>query len=413
MATWYSDSGIFSDSQDSTLAAGFDLEMVDRASSRPFDDHEISGGFNLDMIFTGAVGLNLLEWMPEKFRSSAILIDYLREAGIQFGSWLTKVRDIVKLLNTRTTSDVTYLRLLGALIGVEFPPEDDATVDEIKKNISLAIDWYKVKGTYRAISILSMIERFTVNVYDMWTKDYEDFVLLDWFTGDEGEYPPTLDSTYYKSPHFAVEILLDRVYTGGSGSVSGGTDFLWDADYLNNLYDKVEEMRPVHTVPHYMVMLNPNTDEFGNVVEVSGNIQAKITGDWEYSTKYLDETDSSKIWYLDSGVNLDESESSFIELITKWQIGTGIGDISDPGWSLVNPVASGTISASDITIEDDKYMFEFIVPKSVIQSGITELGLYVPGAPDILVAGATFPQIEKDGRTELRVVFEVHKKALA
>lgn len=408
MATWYSDTGIHSDAASRAVLEGqLSLELGERSEIRPFVERSLDGEFSLEMSFIGTMGLDLMRWMPVKFRSSAILIDYLREAGISFGNWLNKVADIVKLLNARTTSDTVYLRLLGAMIGVEFPPEDDATVDEMRKNISLAIDWYKVKGTYRAASIISMIQRYTVNIYDMWTTDYSTFVLVDWFAGDVGEYPPGLSSLYYKSPHFGVEVLLDKVYTGGSGSVSGGTLFLWDASYLDNLYEKIEEMRPVHTVPHYMLLLNPKCDEFGHVVEVDGNILAKVTGAWTYSTKYLDEA-----WSLDDGSTLDTSETTFLNSITKWTIGTGVGDITAAGWDLSNPVVSGTIDTSKITVLDDRIKFEFVVPKAVVQSGITELGLYIPGSPDTLVAGATFPVIDKDDRTELRVVFEIYKSDL-
>ena len=413
MTTWYSDSGLYSDAEAVAVVSGdFDLQTTDQMVSKPFADHELDGTFVLEMTFSGSIGLDLLQWMPEKFRLSEILIDYLKEAGVEFGSWLTQVGDIVKLLNTRTTSDATYLRLLGGLIGVETPPEDDVTVDEIRKNISLAIDWYKVKGTYRAVQIMSMIQRYTVNVYDMWSDDYADFVLDDWFAGNEGENPPGLDASYYKTPHFGVEVLLNKVYTGGSGSTSGGTTFLWAASDLDQLYDKVEEVRPVHTVPHYMLLLNPKTDEFGHTVEVDGEILCRVTSNWEYSTKYLDETSSAGIWYTDDGDFLDESETSFLHSITKWVIGTGYGDITNSTWDLVNPVVSGTIDTSDITVHDDRTAFEFIVPKSVVQAGITELGLYIPGSPDVLVAGATFPSIEKDERTELRVVLEVYKKDL-
>lgn len=413
MTTWYSDDGIYSDAEAQAVLEGeFDLLIQNSVDIRPFVGQELIGEFDLQMLFIGSVGLDLLQWMPEKFRSSAILVDYLREAGIQFGSWLTQVRDIVKLLNTRTTSDTDYLRYLGAMIGVELPPEDDVTVDEIRKSISLAIDWYKVKGTYRAIQIMSLIQRFTLNVYDMWTDDYSDFILVDWFSGGEGENPPGLGALYYKSPHFGIEVLLNKVYTTGSGAGSGGASILWDASYFDNLCTKIEEIRPVHTVPHFMLLLNPVTDEFSHVIEVDGEIFAKATGNWSYSTKYLDETLSSEMWNTDDGIFLDTSATTFLNSITTWWIGTGLGDITDPAWSLVSPVYSGTIDAADIKVFDDKYTFEFIVPKSVVQAGITEVGLYVPGAPDVLVVGATFPPIEKDNRTELRVVFEVYKKDL-
>jgi len=247
----------------------------------------------------------------------------------------------------------------------------------------------------------------------MYTNDYETFVSTEWFVGDEDENPSGLDSSYYKSPHFGVEILLNRIYESDSGTESGGLNHLWETDLLDNLYDKIEETRPVHTVPHYVLLLNPKTDEFGNVVEVDGEIRTKTLVGWELSTKYFDEDDSDNSWYFDDSMNFDESSDAFIKSITKWVVGIGDPDIDSPLFAVENEVLSGTIDTDDITISDEKVTFEFKIQKSVVQGGISELGLFVPGVTDKLVIGSVFPKINKDNRVELRVLVEVYRKDLS
>ena len=415
MANIHSDDGYFSDSSSQAILDGeMDLLITNSIIQRPFssEDRKLDVGFDLSMNLISSIGLDLMRLMPRKFRNSSILIDYLSEAGIQVGSWLTNVRDMVKLLNARTISDVKYLRYLGATIGVVFPPEDITSIGEMRKNILNAVDWYKVKGTYNSVQILSIIQSFIINLYDMYTDDYETFVSTEWFVGDEDENPPGLDSSYYKSPHFGVEILLNRIYESDSGTASGGLSHLWETDLLDNLYDKIEETRPVHTVPHYVLLLNPKTDEFGNVVEVDGEIRTKVLGDWELSIKYFDEDDSDGSWYFDDSMYFDESSEAFIKSITKWVVGTGDPDI-DGSFAIENEALSGTIDADDITISDEKVTFEFKIEKSVVQGNISELGLFVPGVVDKLVVGSVFPKINKDSRVELRVLVEVYRKDLS
>jgi hypothetical protein len=129
---------------------------------------------------------------------------------------------------------------LGALIGVAFPPEDESTTAELRKTLADAVDWYKLKGTYQSIDIIALIQSFTVNVFDMYTNDYSSFVLTDWFVGDENENPPGLDGTYYKSPHFGAEVVLNQVYEPSGTSLR----YLWQAGGLANFAAKVEETRP-------------------------------------------------------------------------------------------------------------------------------------------------------------------------
>lgn len=404
MANWHLDDGYHLD-EESTIELESEgiLDVNSTYIACPFAEDTglgLESECELSISVIQAVPLDLLELVPEKFQGSAILQDYLEEASTQIGAWLSDVKDIVKLLNPNTVGTIPYLRYLGALIGVEFSPEDDATEASMRKELLNAISWYKLKGTYESIQILSLIQQFVVNFYDMYTNDYDTFYMTDWFVGDEDENPPGFDSTYYKSPHFGLEVLLNKVFEVGS------IRYLWRATYLDNLIAQVEKTRPVHTVPHYLLLLNPKTDELGHIIEVDGEIRTKILGSWEYSTKYFDMVGSAA-WNFDDGTVFDQSTTGFINSITKYVLGTG------GSFDIDSPVIEGVIDAADITITEEKITFEFILPKSEVQAGINELGLYSTGSGGTLVLSSIFPKIDKANNVELRVVIEVYKSDLS
>lgn len=401
MAIWRLDDGHFLDEESrAELASEGTLTLDLTYIAQPLADIELVSECELSISVIQAVALDLLELVPEKFQGSLILQDYLEEASTQIGSWLSSVKNIVKLVNPNTVGTIPYLRYLGALIGVEFSPEDEATEASMRKELVNAISWYKLKGTYESIQILSLIQQFTVNFYDMYTNDYDTFYMTDWFVGDEDENPPGFDSSYYKSPHFGLEVLLNKVFEVGSER------YLWRSTYLDNLIAQVEKTRPVHTVPHYLLLLNPKTDELGHIIEVDGEIRTKVLGSWEYSTKYFDMT-GANAWTFDDGTVFDQSTTGFINSITRYVLGTG------GSYAISNPVIEGTIDAADITITEEKIVFEFILPRSEVQDGINELGLYSTGSGGTLVLASIFPKIDKANNVELRVVVEIYKSDLS
>jgi hypothetical protein len=261
MATnWHLDDGYHLDQKyGEELVHEVELTMDVTYIAHPLTGIELVMIGELDTSPIQTVGLDLLPLIPEKFRDVvdplaeaeelAILEAYIKEAGIQVSGWLTSVQNIVRLLSPYTVGTIPYLRYLGALIGVEFSPEDEATEASLRKELQHAIDWYKLKGTYESIQILALIQQFQVNFYDMYTNDYVNFYITEWFVGDEDENPPGFDSSYYKSPHFGLEIVLNKVFQEGSVA------YLWRKSYLNNLAARVEMTRPVHTVPQYLLLL--------------------------------------------------------------------------------------------------------------------------------------------------------------
>lgn len=408
MAGWQLDNGYFLDFADEAEIS-FEIEddgLVFTSFSGLFSDREMVAEFELDWLFTYSVSLDLMPYFPSKYRTSSIHIDFVDEMEVQVGDWITKVRDIVNLVNTNTVSDLTYIRHLGSLIGVDFPPEDTTSLAEMKKTLIHAVEWYKIKGTYESTLVLGLILGFTLNIYDMYTNDYSAFVLVDeWFVGDEDENPVGFDSSYYKSPHFGVEVVLNKTY------LSGSVLYLWTTDKLDNLLERIEDTRPAHTVPHYLLRLNPRTDEFVNVITVTGQIRCRVTSDWVFSQLFFDDTNSSTMWNFDDGSFFDQNATAAIQSINKWVLGTGsyLNDLSDPTWDVESPAIQGTISVDNIEITEDEVIFDFLVPKATEQDDISELGLYIDNT---LMVAATFPNIDKDSRVELRIVVEVSKTAL-
>jgi len=409
MAVWHLDEGYRLDEQsDAEFFSEASLTMDLSYTALPFSDAEgveLVSEAELSISIIQARAVDLLEFVPEKFRNEGTrrdytwLTQYIEEASTQVGSWLSATEDIVKLLNADTVGTVDYLRKLGAIIGVEFSPEDDTTTAKMRMELSNALKWYKEKGTYESIQTLALIQQFDVNFYDMYTDDYSNFYMVDWFVGDEDENPSGYDSSYYKSPHFGIEILLNKVFTVGSA------DYLWRNSYLSNLQTQIEKTRPVHTVPHYILLLNPKTDELGNIIEVDGEIQTKIHSAWQYSTKYFDMT-GSDAWNFDDTTVFDASTTSFIESITQYKFGDG------GAFGCTHPVVIGTIDVADITITATKVTFEFIIPKITELSGVNELGLYSSNPAIGLVLSSIFPKVDKDTTAQLRVVVEVHKEDL-
>jgi len=397
------------DQEDSIEIYGEVEFLIDQSyQHNPFEDRELVMEHELEVDVIHDIPLDLMPLFPMKFHNSEILQDLVAELGIQVGSWLTQTEDIIKLLGPNTVSSTTYIRYLGALIGVTFPPEDDSTEAELRKTLTDAIDWYKVKGTYDSINVIAAINQLTINIWDMYTNDYSNFYLVEWFVGDEDENPPGFDSSYYKSPHFGAEAVLDRV------RVFGSQNYLWYDGLNDNFVYTMERTRPVHTVPHYMILLNPKTDARRNTITVSGNIQTRITGNWTVSQKYFDEV-GSDAWSFDAGeMTFDSSDETFAKTVTKWVLGTGNygGDVSATDFDIQSPALTGTIDVSDIVVDETKISFEFIVPKATVQSGITELGLYV-GGTDTLVLASVFPKIDKTSDVELRVLVEVYNEDLS
>jgi len=401
--------------------------------------------------------VNLLNLIPQKFRDSQILIDYLAAIGddlssitsanklYNIGNWLDLIDSLEDFFNPRI-ADAAYLKHLAALIGLKLLPEDTTSESILRSSIIEAIDWYKIKGTYQSLVVIGLINQVDFNIYDMYTDDYETFEKTEWFVGGENENPTDFPyiSGYYKSPHFGLEVILNKVYDADAG-IGAPYDHLWHSSYWTNIQSYVERTRPAHTVPHYTILLNPQTKENGEIVTVDGDIQTKASINWISEILYFDQNviegpsfgegffgsnlfgggGGSSDWTFDSDVDSEgNSEITFDEPsnltatnIDTWRLGTGNkgGSLDDSSWDDLEDTSptEGTIDAdNEVTIYNDRIEIDFTIPKTTVLSGVSELGIYIYGgtANERLAISSIFPDIYKSTDSELRILIIITRE---
>lgn len=360
----------------------------------------VRSDFDVEIDYIKAI--DILPLVPEKYHTSELLKQYIEVANVVVGSWLGKIDDLVKIINLEEV-DRDYLRRLAQLIGLNLIIGEETTDDEIRNQIRQAVDWYKKKGTYDALRIVTLRNQYNLRFYDMYTNDYSNFVEVeDWFVGDEGENPPGLDSSYYKSPHIGIELVLDKLYGYGESSTPYG--YLFKEDMSTNIVALIEQARPVNVVPHYRILLEAITYENGQVYETSVKVKTTVTENWNYSRLYFDQQieSSGAGWRFDDGKFFDQAESSFLNSVTKWKLGTGNKGKSpdESDFTLENVVLSGDIDSVDIGADTVVYTLD--VPVGDVQSGLSELGLFLNDGSTMVVA-STFPDIDKVSGVGLRI----------
>jgi len=391
-------------------------------------DFIIIGDFSLDVLISDFV--DLLPLIPTKFHDSQTLKDFVYDVGLYVGTWLGSIQGLQTLQDPYKVEE-DYIQYLANLIGYEII-RSEPTIDEIRNQLTQAIPWYKIKGSYYSLKYIMQLINMTINIYDLYTNNYVSFEKVEWFVGEENENPSGLDSSYYKSPHFGLEVLLNVVY--GSGS----SEYLFSEVQKIDIVTATERVRPVNTVPHYSILLNPVTDETLSVTTVDGNIKTRaMPGYWQTTFLYFDQgflggdpdvvaiyngyeyncennctvynnTGFYQGWNFDDGHNFDLVNDAFLNQVIKWKLGDGNKGISPdaPGFALQNVVLEGAVTEKRILT--DVVEFEFTIPASTVQSGLSELGLFLADGTTMVLA-STFPDIDKLDEVELRILVQVYK----
>lgn len=410
-----------------------------------------------ELIVDRSRSLNLMQLIPKKFHESEVLKGLIGSLNYLVGSWLEKIDDLI-LLQDPDVIQLEYLYQLGNLLGVEFPYVSDEFETRVRKELRNVIDWYKVKGTYQALTIIANLLNVRANVYDMYTNDYITFYATEWFVGEEGENPPGFDDTYYKSPHFGFEVILrEKIDTEGEGSAAG-CGHLWAFESFTDLIRYMEQVRPVNTVPHFSLLLDIDLDETstydwpsgwevlwgdgsgsigGGPPVVIGDIVGRILVDIPSTRFRLDEhlQPGGRDIHLDQVSDydppnhwrLDGYDSTFMLSIDKWKIGTGnkhctilekAQALLTPGVNIETIYESGIRASYDVTVNavtgrpeyiwkdasgeeililsdlEDSWEFEIVLPAETRIEGLSEAFLYQGDTP---VVGAFFPDVDKDG----------------
>jgi len=366
--------------------------------------------FNFLLDFTCKLSLteflDLMPLIPDKFHDSLLLQQYIASVGQFVGAWLRYTEELQYLLDPYMVGD-EYIMRLAEQIGFTLVLEEETTLAEKRRQVLQAVDWYKIKGTYHSLVYIAYLLGLDIEVKDMYTNDYTYFELADWYAGDEGTNPPGFDSSYYKSPHFGLLVYLNKVIY----ETSAGDPSLWIAGGFGNLMTYVERTRPANTVPHYIIYMQPETDESGTAMWVPGDIYTCTLGDWYITKPYFDQgavEGSASEWNFDDGTYFDQSADAFIRSTNKWKLGTGNKGVmpDTSGFELENVVLSGTVD--DIRIYGDRIEFEFIATSATEIQNISELGLFNEAGTVMRVA-CTFPNVDLEVGIDFRVRVTINR----
>lgn len=346
--------------------------------------------------------VNLILLVPDKFRSSLVLQQLLYEFGVEAGTWLGKILDLQGMLDSHSVGD-DYIQKLADLVGLTIIVGDTTTLLEKRRQLVEVINWYKMKGTYKALRYIAYLLNLNLSFWDMYTNDYVNFVQQPWFVGNsETDNPGGLTSDYYKSPHLGIDVLLNQVY-GTSPST-----YLFIESMHTNLSRYVEVTRPVNVVVHYAALLSASTYEDGVVVISAGNIKACVTGNWDLERIYFGDTDTSLGHDANNGLYFNWYSTSFFNGITKWKLGIGNkGEVPTSGdTALESVVLSGTVDS--VTDYSDRVDIKFVLPLATVQAGISEMALFLNNGTT-MVAEAFFPDVDKINGVELKITFSIYK----
>ena len=355
------------------------------------------------VLIAAAKAVDLLPLVPEKFRGSEVVSTFLYEIGVMVGHFLTLIDDVPKLVDPYVVGE-TYLRELAALIKVSFYIDDDTTLEDLRRQLVFAVEWYKMKGAYPSLEYLSTLTGFTLAFKEMYTEDYSTFMEAEWYVAlTPGANPTGISDASYKSPHFGVIHYLDKYY----GSLSDA--YLYKDSMHDRVVDYVEKTRPINTVPHYILSLKPITQSDEQVQITTALIKTRLTTTWSPDRKYFDGSGSEE-GIFDDGEFFDQSSSAFLNSITHWKIGAGNknGDLTDSAFAFEDIRQTGTVDK--MTQYVDRVEFQCTVAKATVETdeaGYSEFGLYLND--EVTMVGASlFPDIFKGDDEELRITFVVY-----
>ena len=342
------------------------------------------------------------------FEAGAYIVVY---APISVAEIVDKIAGISTFFNPRSVPE-EYLQDLASLLGATLQSPDYASAFERRDDLIATVDWYKIKGTYQSIQVISFITGLQFRLFDMYTNDYTNFVVQDWFVSKGSQNPEGLDQTYYKSPHFGLFAWLKKVHPAGTYFEGELGEHLWrpslwgipgvpesSVDYY------VEKTRPVNTVPHYGLFLECLTDQSHlpfTVFDENGvpAISSVTTSDWWFGNLLFDGDSGEGGIFDENPAHLfDAGIKTFLDSVDTWKIGTSGKFLMWPGTVATIDTVRGTGLIEKYKIFDDRIEFDLTIPKELVlttdPTGITELGLY-QSSTDNLVALSTFKAIYKN-----------------
>ena len=203
--------------------------------------------------------VDLMQLIPEKFRSSAALQQLVYVLGLNVGTWIGSINDLQSIIDKYSVGD-DYIQYLADLVGMKFIIASNTTLEDKRRQLLQVVDWYKMKGTYQALKVVGYSVGLNLDFYDMYTKDYINFTRTPWYAGTRGTNPTGLSLDYYKSPHIGIELSLDTIQ-----GTAPNYHLFEGSSTFTTLSQYVELVRPINVVPEYSVLLNPVTTRSAGV----------------------------------------------------------------------------------------------------------------------------------------------------
>lgn len=338
-----------------------------------------------------------------------------KEWAESWGQWLDQYPQTelekLPLLDNPYTVPIEFAQNLADLIGLRLSTFLGTEDYKIRRQLVQAVDWYKIKGTYAAVNVILYTANLNARIYDLWTSNYQNFVRMPWFCTGIGEgldgglyfdsglyFDEYIDfDIFYKSPHFDIEVELNKPLTVGS------TLYLLTRDQFVEAQRLVEVVRPINTVPHWYAHLYAETDESRLAHTITeSNVSTTITNNWILNDNALDSG-----LFMDDDNYFDWTRDDFFDLITKFAVGTGNVGVTPVAamTGLQTPVIIGDIV--DKVIYADRIVFLFDLDAAVDQSALTEFGLFNAAFSEMYVIG-THPAIDKVTGYSLRYEVTVY-----
>lgn len=408
----------------------------------------------------------LISFLPDKFQGLNVLEDYLSACEDILDIILRKLENLPRLVNPSVyglTTDETnmleqsnydedglpienILRLARLINYAPWYWYAHITSKQLRNNVRQAVFWYQMVCRSACYEVIGKLVDINLGVEELWTWDYEHFFPTpdDWCTaqemfdrGDFDDYNTLYPESYdefgnpvfwteppYKSPHFNLILYLDEEINhrldrlGLIDEVPEGVGRLQDdLDWWTAYMQSVENVRPAHTVIHYLGLIYCLCNE--DLEEISGAVSGESgeyepvciemsqvctvpTDEWEVLSNLMDMG-----YCMDDGYYMDEPFAGKFALIDHFKIGTGhAGEAPDPSWSdLGNSVYEADISEK--AVYEDKFTVICEVPETEVFADLTEVALFTEAPFNEMLVVATHPYYTKRGDHVLRYQFDI------
>lgn len=280
-------------------------------------------GSTWELVYTGTKFVDRMQFIPEKYHDSVLLQDLMHEKSRLLGEFLSQVDGLADLVDPYKVGEA-YIDKLASLIGLTLIKDENTTIDDERALLVEVVNWYKLKGTYDGIRAISRMNNLDAEIFDLYCPNdptsYDNFATYvipagGWFVGNyPNQNPPDIPAGYIKTPHFIYEISLDRIYGTGYSS------YLWKDVLARRVTRLMEDTRPINTVPHKRLFLNPVCRLDGVEEIVAGDIHTRVLGDWSNDRLFLDMMTTGSVEKIGGDLVIDLDTDQVVATVPLWNL---------------------------------------------------------------------------------------------